>query len=127
MKTSTLSKSSSTSTKRDWMKILGIPVALLVFGLLITMKTPVGITRLSRMSYSIKKRFAKTLSSLQMMTPLTIWLRQPQAGCRTMNGIRTLFSGGHHLSVKLTELLLSKITAYGDHIVKYELCKHPLD
>ena len=44
MKTTSLSKSSGTNTKRDWMKILGIPVALLVFGLLITMKTPVGMT-----------------------------------------------------------------------------------
>ena len=44
MNTSKVSKSSSTNTKRDWMKILGIPVALLVFGLLITMKTPVGMT-----------------------------------------------------------------------------------
>ena len=42
MKTTSVSKSSS--TKRDWMKILGIPVALLVFGLIITMKTPVGMT-----------------------------------------------------------------------------------
>ena len=44
MNTSKVSKSSSTNQKRDWMKILGIPVALIVFGLLITMKTPVGMT-----------------------------------------------------------------------------------
>ena len=44
MNTSKVSKSSSTNQKRDWMKILGIPVALVVFGLLFTMTTPVGMT-----------------------------------------------------------------------------------
>lgn len=43
MNTSNSSKTSS-AKKRDWMKILGIPVALIVFGLLMSMNTPVGMS-----------------------------------------------------------------------------------
>lgn len=37
-------KSSDSNLKLNWMNILGIPGALLIFGLLMTMKTPVGMT-----------------------------------------------------------------------------------
>ena len=37
MTTSTSTKASSNKPKRDWMKIVGIPLALVVFGLLISM------------------------------------------------------------------------------------------
>ena len=44
MTTSTSTKASSNKPKRDWMKIVGIPLALVVFALLISMNTPVGMS-----------------------------------------------------------------------------------
>ncbi|VYU34779.1 DASS family sodium-coupled anion symporter [Clostridium tertium] len=64
MNTSSLSKSSSNNGKRDWMKILGIPVALIIFGLLMSMNTPVG------MSFQGKTALATFLSAL------VLWVTQ---------------------------------------------------
>ena len=44
MTTSTSTKASSNKPKRDWMKIVGIPLALVVFALLMSMNTPVGMS-----------------------------------------------------------------------------------
>ena len=44
MNTSFSLKSSSNNQKRNWMKILGFPVALIVFGLLMSMNTPVRMS-----------------------------------------------------------------------------------
>lgn len=44
MNTSSLLKSSGKNQKRDWMKIVGIPVALILFGLIMSMNTPVGMS-----------------------------------------------------------------------------------